>query len=551
MGLALSAPALAATPSGGGGTTYGGVDVPAGFHAFGAVNDPLSHGQIGDNFLSLNEAIQMHNNTLLLNQLSAAEQAQVQLIPGTGQSTFLSWARFNGANIPVITIERDLDVIVNTTYGLFLSSDNGSTTLDFSGPNVTRGMLATTNSLQMRDFVFSGGPYGIDVVQTDIAGQIGFAINDCRFEDQSQFGVRIRSTTANGIGKGYLERCEFDNAATGFIWDAAAAGRTSFFDLHDCRIEGGDSGVEIAAGDGGVARYVFDRLVIDALNTGITIDRLASASRPMLLLWRNVEARAADAVRIAGHPTGTTTLQLQMCHFAAGSGSVALALGSAPGDDIGGLLEDSTFSGDLTVRTGGGSAALVIQNVRCDTGNTVLTPSASQAVDVIDSRFDQGTVQNAGSAALSMTNCCVTGAATGTILAADSFLPNAGAGVTQTTPRPAEQLGSMRVLPTVPTIGANVIFEADLPPGLFGSFLLGFTDPNPTLLAQPLHIYSIFNSTLLLPGIFRFQQQYVWPIANNPNFIGIDLVATIAVLPDPGVSALPVQIAPGRRFALQ
>nr|MBP8301503.1 hypothetical protein [Planctomycetota bacterium] len=62
----------------------GGGPVPAGapagpaFHAVADVTDPLSHGVLGDGLLSLNEAIQLHNGTLLWSQLSAAEQSEIQ-----------------------------------------------------------------------------------------------------------------------------------------------------------------------------------------------------------------------------------------------------------------------------------------------------------------------------------------------------------------------------------------------------------------------------------------------------------------------------------------
>lgn len=539
-----------------GAALLGGGDGAPGFHAFAAVNDARSHGQVGDALLSINEAIRLHNNTLLFNQLSPAEQAQVLLIPGTGTSTFLSWARFDGSLTPVITVEQDLDVIVNTSYGLFLSSDNGPTTLDFSGANVTRGMRATTNSLQMRDFIFSGGPYGIDVVQTDIAGQIGFAINDCRFENHSQFGVRISTTTPNGFGKGYLERCVFDNAPTGIVWGAAVAGRTSFFDLHDCRFTGVDRGVEITLGNGGIGRYTLNHLVIDAAVEGIVLDRPSGATQAAQINARHVEVRAPDCATIDCSPTGATTLMLQMLHlWSTTPTGTALALGAA-GDNVSGRLEDSTFEGDVAVRTGGGAAALTLANLRARDGSVAFEASPAQAMALSDSRFDNCAVSVTGSTAIPFANCCfasssVAGTAASPVLCTDSWVPSPGAHVSSTSPRSQEQLGGMRVLPDVPTIGSTVLFEADLPAGLFGVFLLGFTEQYPNLLPQPLHVYSVFNNTFLLPGIFRFQQSFPWTIPNFPIYIGMDLVATIAVLPDPGVGALPVQIAPGRRFALQ
>ena len=107
------------------------------------------------------------------------------------------------------------------------------------------------------------------------------------------------------------------------------------------------------------------------------------------------------------------------------------------------------------------------------------------------------------------------------------------------------------MLPDDPTINSTVTLQADLPTGLFGAFLLGFTAVTPTLFPQPLHVYSQTGNTFLLPGAYRNQQQYLWPIPNSILFVGLDMIATLAVLPDPGTSALPVQIAPGKRFVVR
>ena len=73
----------------------------------------------------------------------------------------------------------------------------------------------------------------------------------------------------------------------------------------------------------------------------------------------------------------------------------------------------------------------------------------------------------------------------------------------------------------------------------------------PQLLAQPLHVYGNLYATWLLPGVYSGQQSLLWPIPNAPVYRGLDFTAQIAVLPNSGVSALPVQLPPGRRFALQ
>jgi hypothetical protein len=100
VAMLLTTAAWAAVAGGGGAAPV--------FHAVAFVNDPLSHGQVGDGLLSLNEAILMHNGQLAYTQLSPAEQAQLSLIPGTGSTTDVTWIDIDTSNTPVITIQQDL-----------------------------------------------------------------------------------------------------------------------------------------------------------------------------------------------------------------------------------------------------------------------------------------------------------------------------------------------------------------------------------------------------------------------------------------------------------
>lgn len=542
---------LAALP---GGTIGDAVAAPAPFHAYAAINDSLSHGQVGDNFLSLNEAIQLHNNTLTIAQLSPAEQAQVALIPGTGTSTFLSWARIDASSTPVITIERDLDVIVDTTYGLYISSDNGQTVLDFTGAAVTQGMRSTSNSLQMRDLVFSGGTVGLDVVQTDIAGQIGLALDHCAFENQAQFGLRVTSLTPNASGKVYVDRCEFTHCTGGIQWEEPVANRTSYFDVHNTRMNGiAGYGLVIGLGNGGLSRCTIDRVVIDAGLYGFALQRPNTATRTAQLLIRHLECRAPTGASIQGAPGGPLLLQMQMAHlWTTTATGDALLLGQT-GDLLAGLLEDSTLDGNVRIA---GTGAFTANNLRVRNGSCALDAGTGTARTYTDSRFTNSQVTVSGQTTMNFVDCSFAGGTVGgsagsPVVCTDSFVPSPWFYCTVQTPRAQEQLGSMHVLPDVPTIGSTVTLQADLPTGLSGAFLLGFTDPYPVLLAQPLHVYGMTYATWLVPGIYVGQQALNWPIPNAPIYRGLDFTAQIAVLPNAGVSALPVQLPPGRRFALR
>ena len=134
---------------------------PPAFHQIAFINDTLSHGTVGDPYLSLNEAIQLHNGTLTVAQLSTAEQLQVSLLPGS-VTTDVTWIDIDSEAIPTITLQQDLESVVNTPFGLFIRGAGGKVTLDLSAPGVTRGIHSTSSSLVLQGLKFVGGDGGVD-----------------------------------------------------------------------------------------------------------------------------------------------------------------------------------------------------------------------------------------------------------------------------------------------------------------------------------------------------------------------------------------------------
>jgi hypothetical protein len=537
----------------------GGGESPAtgnGLHAVAFVTDSLSHGTLGDGLLSLNEAILLHNAQLSFQQLSPAEQAQVSLIPGTGLTTDVTWIDVDGTSTPVITIERDLDPILDTNFGLLIKGFNEPPIFDFSGPNVTHGFRAPANSVSFQDVTLFGGPYGVDVQQTDVAGQSGATFQNVRFEGQAQFALRVTTSTPNAIGRLILDNVEFASLPAAIVWDENVANRTTIFEASRLSMTNVGRGIDLTLGSGGTARYTFDRITMRATQSGLRLLRPNGANRTTLIEGQHMDIEAPDAARIEGAPTGVTFASLRMWHLVATTvGGTALHLG-ALGDSVYGEIEDCSFDGATSVFAGGTSQPLAIDNVRCRNGAVTCGTTASQPMTFAWSRFDHCAVQLAGSAAIPFTECCcIGGSLSGTVTApahcTDSYVQNAGSQVTQTTPRTQPQLGSMHLLPSLVTIGSTATFQADLPNGLFSVFLLGFTDPAPMLLPQPLHAYSQPAATFVVPGIFRLQQAFQWSVPNFQIFLGMDMVVSMAVLPDPNVGAPALQIVPGRRFVLR
>ncbi|MSR39846.1 MAG: hypothetical protein EXS02_13535 [Planctomycetes bacterium] len=539
----------------GGEPPLAGPSAGACYHAVVDVTDPLSHGILGDGLLSLNEAIRLHNGTLLWSQLSLAEQAEVQLIPGTGSSLAIAWIDIDGSSTPVITIERDLEPILDTTFGLLIRGTNDAPVLDFSGPGITHGLRAPANAIALQDLILSGGPYGIDVTQTDVAGQLGATFLRVRVENTAQFGVRVTASTAAGIGRVILEDCAFTNCPVALTCSESGAARTTIFEARNVRVAGGATGFQFVSGPGGTARYTLDRLTIDASGHGLRVQRPVGANRTTLIESTFVQIRAQTCAAIECAPTGVTWATLRMWDLRAPLGGTALSLGLL-GDSLYGDLDELNLDGATSVRAGVGPQPITLHNLRCRNGAVAVATSTSQTLSILASRFDNCQLQSQGSGPIPLQGCCgvatsVTGTATAPFVANDCHLPGAGAFVQQTGSLVLPQLGSMSIAPETVQVGSTVTFQANLPSGLFGLFVLGYTDPVPVLLPRPLHVYSQPALTFTVPGIYRLQQSYAWTLPAIPWLAGLDFVAQIAVVPDAGMVAPWLQLPPGRRFVLQ
>ena len=527
-----------------------------GFHAVAFVNDPLSHGQVGDGLLSLNEAILLHNGQLPYAQLSVAEQAQLSLIPGTGSTTDVTWIDIDTANTPVITIEQDLAPVLDTTFGLLLKGFGEPVVLDFTGPGLTRGLLVPANAMTVENTVFLGGVYGLDVVQTDVTGQAGCVLQNVRFENQATFGLRVVATAPNGTGRVILDRCEFVNCPTAVSLDESGAGRTTIVETYAVDIRGGAHGIDITLGAGGSTRYTFDRLTIDAGATGIRCVRGPQADRSMYLEGRFVRVTAADCVSVPCAASGAGTWAvMHLWQLQAAPGGLALRLGQA-GDRLFGELTELELDGDVAIGAGAGAQPLQLVNARGRNGAWSLATTAAQVLSLRECRLDGCAVQTAGSGAITANGCCFVGGSLTATAAAPLQLDGChaaatGAFVQSVAPVAGPQLGSMAIAPAEPQLGGTVQFLADLPPGLLGAFALGFRPAAAPISLPPFQLYLDPAAFVMVPGIYQLQQSYTWNLPASSTFAGSDLVVQLCVLPLPGVPAPWLQLPPPRRFVLR
>lgn len=515
-------------------------------HSVAEVSDPLSHGVVGDAFLSINEAIQLHNRTLLPSQLSAAEQLQL-----SGAGSDIAWINIDASSVPTITVERDFDVILDWPHGFLLQGYNGDAEIDFTGPGIQHGFRSTSNFASWRNLILRGGPRGIELQQTD-ASFGGTVLDHVTFVGQSVAGFVGAGTSANGYGRVLFTRCTFSNLPTAATWDETPAGRTSVFVAADTQVTGVANGFDVLLGAGGSAVVQIERVSLEASAAAMSVRRTANGDRALSANLVHLRTRGGSGLSVAGAPAAPTLLDARALDLVA-QGS-ALALGS-PGAGVSGLLEDSRVTGACSLHAAA-SGPLDGNNLFVATGpatlssaggglllrrsrfvGLALSTTGSASVAIEDGSVEGGTAQGTASAPLLLTRCHTTA--------------NVGPNVVATAPAAAPVLASLTVTPFVAVAGNSIQIASEMPPGFVALYVLGFPSPSPLFVAPDLHVYLDLATAVTLPGIAFGQQSSNVPIPNDPAFWDTDWVAQAAVLAPVGAAGPEVHTPPPQRFVIR
>lgn len=515
-------------------------------HSIAEVNDPLSHGVVGDSLLSVNEAIQLHNRTLLTSQLSIAEQNQL-----SGAGSDISWINIDASSVPTITVERDFDVILDWPHGFLLQGFNGDAEIDFTGPGIQHGFRATSNFASWRNLILRGGPRGIELQQTD-ASFGGTVLDHVTFVGQSVAGFVGAGTSANGYGRVLFTRCAFSNLPVAATWDESLPGRTSVFVVADTTATGVTNGFDVLLGQGGAAVVQVERVSVEAIGTAIAMRRTAGGDRAAMASLVHVRTRGGSGIALNGGATASTSVDARGLDVVAQTSGLTLG---ALGSGVSGMLEDSRIVGDVGMH-GAAAGPLDANNLYIAGGGSVTASSGGGAlrirrsrivgvgvgtaggvgVDIEDSSVEGGSVQGTASAPLMLTRCHVTGVV--------------GTNTTTSAPVAGVQIGQLTVTPFVATTGSSIQIASEMPTGFVGLYVLGFTSATPLFVAPELHVYLDLATAVTLPGITFGQQVLNLSIPNDPAFWDTDWVAQAAVLAPAGLVP-PVHSPPPQRFVIR
>ncbi|MFO1054813.1 MAG: hypothetical protein U1F36_21555 [Planctomycetota bacterium] len=516
---------------------------PLPIHSQARINDPRSHGQVGDQYLSLREAILLTNRQLDENSLSPAEFAQLG-----GFGTDIAWADIDARVVPVITLEAELPLILDSSHGFTLNGSNGIPTLELGD---TRGLVAESNFVDFSNLHLHGGERGISITQTDTL--FGSLVSNVEFDGQGISGLQLASLTPNAAGRLQVNNCRFRGLPTAMLVLEAGSGRTSQLEIFgDTWMEACGIGLDLRLGSGGSQTLYLNGVVSRGCTEAFRVLALAAPRRSLAIDARYCGlVGTGSGMTIQGSPVGNTLATLQACE-----------LGGSPALDIGPLgsraditLQDSRVHGDLFFH-GGATGKLVVDNCDVDGGHADLG-STGAPLTIANSVFAQVDIATLGTIGVTFRDSraiggTFSGSASATLTVQDSHLAGTtvGAGVTVLRPLSAAPLGTFDAQPAEPPLGTTLTVGVDLPPNLAAVIAFGRTLEYGTTVSG-LRFYADSGSLVFLPGSYAGQSSLPLPIPNLAALRNLDLFFQPIVLAQPG-SGLPTRaLPPGRRVRLR
>ena len=260
------------------------------------VNDPMSHGTVGDSLLSLDEAIQLANGTLTVFNLSAQEQAQV-----TGSGT-VTTVRVDAAVTPTVTVQSPLSDVVGMGMAVGRVCIEGVMNQGvrpvLDGGAVAHVLALKAHLVTVSGLRFENGDRALVAqmpmmmsTMTEMAMVMG-----CEFDGQNVYGVEV---LASGTDETMLMvmRSRFTNMPVGFRVDETTTnGRV----MCTCEHVGFDGvGVGCDAFEGGDGMNTMFAMWRSTFVNGATLGRSTrSATSSKLFMFRIVYVDAVCSVRL-------------------------------------------------------------------------------------------------------------------------------------------------------------------------------------------------------------------------------------------------------------
>ena len=509
------------------------------------VNDPQSHGSVGDSKLSLDEAIQLANGSLSIGSLSPAEQARVS---GSGTVTEIL---VDCAITPIITIQAPLTNLTGplpatgmvTVTGI--SAGGNMPVLD--GGTQATILLMGSRALVVNGFRFENGGVAIDAKMPAPANPVtGMAmVAHCEFEAQSSAAVQLRGT---GTDKTRLmvRDCSMSNMPLGYRLDDQTSNGQLMSENERITMDGVTLGCD--AFEGGFGQVTMWALWRSSFVNGETLAKSRrSPTATQLIMFRIVHSDATcygDVIDMEGTTAGTSMIHHHHGDWVAGAGKKCLWTHPRSAQfDVHG--SEMVFDGDLIIAGGTTSPRFWHQNnqyTNCsitfdidgalpnllwnnyDNCSITVPPLARSPVVIRDSHMSNTNIDSQSFLApISVSGCYRVGGAL------NGF-------VSESTPAPSLFLGTTEVTPQDPQVGTSLTLSADLPSGIILFWDIATSYSRPVTSQEPVRFYGDPATAVILPAVAIYQSTLTIPIPNAAGLIGLEFYAQGIAVPLPWIA---------------
>lgn len=524
------------------------------------VNDPDSHGTLADGKLSLDEAIRLANDDKFINQLSAAERAQI-----TGAGSLLAVIQIDSMVTPVITLSKLLTPIITVTHShqdLDIEAVGGHSQAMpiIDGKSFDVVLTVRTNHAHIGHFVIRGGKVGVDY---DTTGHYhpghGAHFHGVEFRLQTQAGMLLRVPgTVPGLQVPVeIENCHFHDLPVGIqIEDAGNSGTLQGIVEH-VYMHGCTTGIltNVSSTGFGFSTFEVFRFGIVGATDAIKITRTPTSDSQFFMRLVHGELVASrNALEVQGSTNADTVVHHHELLIRGGPGTTDYAFYTHPATarfDIHG--SENEFDGNVLIQANRNTRRIWQQNNRYRNGSFVIDN------DGVPPEFEWNlyestpvTVLAGNQTPLKLKQCelvrsPVAGNSTlGPLTLEGCFLASSpiSGSVTNNAPAPGRWLGSSIVYPANPPLGGYVDLTMDLQHGTAGVWLLGLGDPRPKTTNYPFRFYLDLSNVLFLPGVYMHRSTLRVPVPTDTAFKGVEVYAQPVVVPTMGQAWMPPIMMP-------
>lgn len=499
------------------------------------VDDPSSPGTLGDQHLSLDEAIRLCNGTLTPAQLSAAELAR--LSGGVAPTEI----RVDGMMTPTITLQQPLSTLDGPPgIDVMLMGMGPRPVIDAGGLPVA--LHIRSNQVMVQNLRIQGGQVGVR-----IAGLVTTTMNrmvmldEVEVTGQSAIGVEAAAAGMMAMTPVMLQHSHVHGMPTAIRIDDQSNGGQVMFNAEWVDLDNVQLGVDLFCGASG--NMTMCRMFRCTMSSGTQLLKVrrgaTNDSRIMAMLVGGDFHTSGDTIDAQGNDIVETAVHVHHSIIQPDAGRKAFLVGPQNAR-IDFHISENIVYGDIDVQEGRlnrrlwawnnvfHDGVLSFSNLGTPTSyrwnrfqNCTIRalPSNASRLLITSSEFDGCTLDGQSAlGGIELENCFSTATSlSGNAL--DSF------------PAPSRWLATSFGSNETPSVGSYVDLTLDIPDGIAGAWQFGLTDKNVVLTQEPFRFYANQALVVFLPGVFVLRTTMRLPIPNAPALVGLEMYAAPVTAP--------------------